>query len=232
MKAFLPGTIEQVNNLLEKLDVSNMPVCIFGSNSEYQAFTLSNESGTVVNLIVEDHDSFINSKLALKGDKNIDIKVMAFDSTDFKDSSFDLVYAQASISSQDRTRIIKEIKRILKPEGYFCVGEIVSLVKEPPVFVKDIWFRSGIVPLQSNEIKHYYEERNFKVIYEVDLSSTLKDFYSMGSRQLNQMKEALTEEEKSYYKKLLNQVSHESNAYLKLGGNKYIGFKSLLLQKI
>jgi DNA-directed RNA polymerase subunit N (RpoN/RPB10) len=40
----------------------------------------------------------------------------------------------------------------------------------------------------------------------------------------------LSGQEKSYYKKLLNKISHESNAYLKLGADKYIGFKMLILK--
>lgn len=232
MKAFLPGTDEQVSYLLENLELDSKAVCVFGSNSQYAASDISRETGKTVELIVEDHDSFINSKLLLKNESNVDLRVMSFESTDFVDNSFDLVYAQASISGQNRTKIIKEIKRILKPEGSFCVGEIVSLVKDAPRFVKDIWMQSGIVPLQSDGLQKYYEERNFKVISEVDLSITLKDFYSMSSKKLNNIKDSLTEEEKTYYKKLLARVSHESNAYLKLGGDKYMGFKSLLLQKV
>ena len=48
---------------------------------------------------------------------------------------------------------------------------------------------------------------------------------------LKNTKEDLPENEKSYYKKLLNQISHESNVYLKLGGDKYLGFYALILQK-
>jgi hypothetical protein len=47
---------------------------------------------------------------------------------------------------------------------------------------------------------------------------------------LKQAIETLTEKEKSYYKKLLNKISHESNAYLKLGADKYIGYKLLILK--
>ena len=41
----------------------------------------------------------------------------------------------------------------------------------------------------------------------------------------------LTDKEKSFYKKLLSKISHESNAYLKLGADRYIGFKMLILKK-
>jgi hypothetical protein len=48
---------------------------------------------------------------------------------------------------------------------------------------------------------------------------------------LKSSKSDLTQQEKSYYKKLLHKISHESNAYLNLGADKYIGFIALLLQK-
>jgi SAM-dependent methyltransferase len=232
MKAFLPGTTEQVKFLVEKINVKDMSVCVFGSNSEYASLVLSKQEPARLNLIVEDHDSFINSKLVLKSDPNIDLRVMAFDNTDFPGASFDLVYAQASISGKKRTQIVKEIKKILKPGGYLCVGEIVSLEKEPPAFIKDIWFQSGITPLPADELSRYYEERNFKTLSEVVLDYTLEDFYSMSQKKLDDAKNSLSGQEKTIYKKLLSRVSHESNTYLKHGGNKYIGFKSLLLQLI
>jgi hypothetical protein len=45
------------------------------------------------------------------------------------------------------------------------------------------------------------------------------------------MTSSLSNEEKSYHKKMLKRISHESNAYLKLGGNKFIGFISVILRK-
>ena len=53
----------------------------------------------------------------------------------------------------------------------------------------------------------------------------------MSSKLLDDRLNKLGESEKAYHKKMLNRISHESNAYLKLGADKFIGFVSLLLTK-
>jgi len=156
---------------------------------------------------------------------------MDFEITDFEDSSFDLIYAQASISSLNRNKIIRELKRILRPGGYLCVGEIVSLKNDIPQFVKDIFDSSDLLPTFIGDFEKYYIDRNFEVIARYDLSKTLQDYYSKSASLLKNAKGNLDDKEKSYYKKLLNKISHESNAYLKLGGDKYIGFTAALLKK-
>jgi len=185
-----------------------------------------------VKMIVNDFDSLMNSRLNLDKESRIVLKMMEYDNTDFNNNEFDLVYAQGSISSFYRSKIIKEIKRILKTDGVLCVGEITSLTKEYPVFIKDIFESSEIHPLLNDSCSTYYAERNFSALYEQDLSSSLKSFYENAAVELKANIDNLSGQEKSYYKKLLNKISHESNAYLKLGADKYIGFKMLMLKQL
>ncbi len=229
-KYFLPGTDKQLQSLLNHVDIKNMKILILGAGCEEISKLLLNNGAFEVTIIVENNDLLLNTRLYLSGQKHISVKMMEFDSTDFKDSSFDLVYAQASISNKQRNKIIKEIKRILKPEGYLCVGENISYSKNPPVFVKDIWDNSEIVPLFVDDLGKYYQERKFEVLFEQDLSHTLKDFYKMSISILENKVNDLTDQEKSYHKKFLNKLSHETNAYLKLGGNDHMGFKMLILK--
>jgi ubiquinone/menaquinone biosynthesis C-methylase UbiE len=131
----------------------------------------------------------------------------------------------------NRNKIIKELKRILKPGGFICIGEIVSLKQDIPLFVKDIFDAAGLLPLYVDELEKYYSERKLNIIFQQDFSETLSEYYIRYASQLKSAKYDLTDSEKSYYKKILNKISHESNVYLKLGGDKFIGFVSLLLQK-
>jgi ubiquinone/menaquinone biosynthesis C-methylase UbiE len=181
-------------------------------------------------VIVNDYESLINSRLNLSKDSKVSVKMMDFENTDFADESFDLVYAQASISLTNRNKIVKEIKRILKKDSVLCVGEITALSKQYPQFVKDIFESSDILPLYHNDCAKYYEEIKFTLLYEEDLTSSLKSYYENTANQLKQTIETLSDQEKSYYKKLLNKISHESNAYLRLGADRYIGFKMLILK--
>ncbi|HEX9253858.1 MAG TPA: methyltransferase domain-containing protein [Ignavibacteriaceae bacterium] len=228
---FLPGGFKQFRVLKSKYVLSDKKVLVIGSNSEKIAEKMIESGAKTVSIIVNDYDSLINSRLNLTKDSVIGIKMMDFDNTDFNAEEFDLIYAQASISLLHRNKIVKEIKRILKSEGTLCVGEITALTKDYPPFVRNIFETSDILPLLNENCSSYYTERKFTILYEEDLSSSLKSFYENTSELLDINIDKLTDKEKSYYKKLLNKISHESNAYLKLGADKYIGFKMLILKK-
>ena len=153
--------------------------------------------------------------------------MMDYTHTDFKAECFDLIYAQASISVPYRKEILKEIKRILNVSGIFCAGEIVALREPVPTFVKDIWERSGLDPVPSSQLRKYYESKGFQIISEKDISHTLRDFYENTTHIISENNKS----KKPESKKLYSRIKHESNSYLKLGGDKYIGFKSLIMRK-
>src|SRR3989339_1438185 len=125
MSIFLPGQKRQYNFFLKNYTRKPQSILVIGSSSEQIATLLSEKFNTPVDLIVEDYESLMNSKLVLSGESSITVRIMNFDSTDFSNEQFDLVYAQASISLTNRNQIVKERKRILKPGGYFSVGETV-----------------------------------------------------------------------------------------------------------
>ena len=227
---FLPAGFKQFRILKGKFIISAKNVLVIGAGSEKIAEKMIDSGAVSVKMIVNDFDSLLNSRLNLGKNSKIVLEMMDYDNTDLNNNEFDLVYAQGSISSSSRNKIIKEIKRILKADGVFCVGEITSLKKNHPVFIKDIFDSSEILPLPNDSFSHYYTERDFTVLHEQDLTSSLKIFYENAVITLKNNADQLSDTEKSYYKKLLNKISHESNAYLKLGADKYIGFKMLILK--
>lgn len=227
----LPGTGKQLEFLHSNFEIENKKILVIGAGSEVIAKALSIRTDIPVEFIVEDYESFMQTNLNLGDEKNINVSLMSFESTDFEEKSFDLVYAQASISSIDRKLIVKEIKRIIKDDGFLCVGEIFKSRSSVPPVVDNLFESSGLAPLLIDELEKYYTDRNFKLIAEKDLSDTLAEYYSQSSQLLSKSKGKLPENELSYFKKILNKISHESNLYLKHGGDKYWGFKVMLLQK-
>jgi len=227
---FLPGGFKVFRILRNHFQFTDKVVLLIGAGSEMIAEKILNAGAKSVRMIVDDFDSLMNAKLGIKNKNQIDIRIMDFHTTDFSSNEFDLIYAQASISSHNRNKIVKEIKRILKQEGTFCVGELTALTKTYPTFVRDIFGSSEILPLNHDECSKYYRNHGFEIHYEQDLSSSLKNFYENAALELEKITKLLTEQEKSYYKKLLNKISHESNAYLNLGADKYIGLKMLTLK--
>ena len=229
---FLPGSGKQFNHLKGKVSLKDKDILIIGSNSEKIAQVFLDAEVNAVTIILDEYDSLLKARYLLKNKEEISVRLMDFNSTDFNDDVFDVVYAQASISNKMRNKIIKEIKRILKPGGILNVGEITSLKSSPPIFVNDIWESGNILPLSSDDVKKYYEERKFEVVDTLDLSAHLKDFYLESKNLLSNNIASLSENEKSYYKKMLKRMSHESNAYLKLGGKDYMGFTSIIARKV
>src|SRR3972149_6092916 len=165
-KIFLPAGFKQFKILKSKFIISEKRVLVIGAGSEKIAEKIIGSGAVSVKMIVNDFDSLMNSRLNLGKESRIVLEMMEYDNTDFNNNEFDLVYAQGSISSSNRSRIIKEIK----------------------------------------------------------------SFYETVAVELKANIHNLSGQEKSYYKKLLNKISHESNAYLKLGADKYIGFKMLMLK--
>ncbi len=230
---YLPGSGNQVTFFFSSTEVNAKKVLILGPGTIEiaQKINLGNPSKIII--IVDDYDSLITMRYRLEKseEKNVEVRMMEYDNTDFQNESIDIIYAQASVSVPARNKITKEIKKILKPEGIYCTGEIVMLKDNPPEFVQDIWQSSDLRPLNIDSVDKYYEERGFEIIDKKDLSFTLKDFYRESERMLRNETKDMSEQEKSYYKKLLKKTSHESNVYLKLGGDTYMGFMVIIMRK-
>ena len=223
----LPGGNKQLEHLLEQNISTGAHALIIGPGCEFAAIQLGKYFSNI-NIIADDYDSVMHIKMKMKNEEKVKVKLMDYAHTDFENEHFDLIYAQGSISVPEKKNITKELKRILSSQGLFCAGEIVSLKEPVPGFVADIWERSGIEPIASSEIKKYYEAKGFEVLSEKDFSDTLQNFYD----QLKSTVSKVSKDEKEADKKYFSRMKHESHAYLKLGGDKYIGFKSLIMRKI
>jgi len=223
----LPGGSKQLEHLFEQNIPKGEQALIIGPNCESIAARLI-DYFTNLFIVTDNYESVMQIKMKLKDEEKVKVKMMDYAHTDFENEHFDLIYAQGSISVPDKKDILKELKRILKSQGLFCAGEIVSLKEPVPGFVADIWERSGLDPVPSSEIKKYYEAKGFEVLSEKDLSDTLKDFYE----KIGNTVAKVSKDEKESDKKYFARMKHESHAYLKLGGDKYIGFKSLIMRKL
>jgi len=222
----LPGGKSQLKHLLEQNIQNGMRALIIGpvTNSIIKGLF---EHYSEINIIADNYDSLMNIRMTLKEDHPTKLKMMDYAHTDFENDHFHLIYSQGSISVIGRKNILKEIKRITIDNGLFSVGELVSLKEPVPAFVKDIWERNGLDPLASSAIANFYESKGFKILSQKDLSTSLKDFYENIRLLVSKTGKDNKEADKKYF----SQLKHESNFYFKLGGDKYIGFKSLIMRK-
>lgn len=227
----IPGLDEQYKLLNKQIVIKNFSFLFIGSGLEEIAKHYQSQTDKTLEIIVEDYDSLLNSRLKLGKDDNINSRMMDFEKTDFNGESFDIIYAQASTTKTNRNKIVKEVKRLLKPNGFYCVGETVSLTKEVPRFVNDIWGRSDLLPLYIEDVKKYYEERKFKILAFSNLTYTLKKFYYEVENTLSESLNSFNDDELQLHKKLITKISHERNVYLKQGGDKHIGFVAMIMKK-
>jgi len=227
----LPGLSKQFRMLREHAELKGLSILVVGSASEEIAKEFAILSENHIELIVEDFDSLMTSKLVVGETDGVTVKMMDFHLTDYEKAQFDLIYAQGSTASFERNKIIKELKRILKPGGILCVGELVLDGGSAPQFVKNIFSNSGMLPLRSANFADYFIERNFEILLEEDFTNTLHRYYTANLKKLVVAKEELSEDEQKYYKKVLKKVNHESGAFLKQGADKHMGFKALICKR-
>lgn len=229
----LPGLEKQFDFLLNHIPEIKGTLLIIGYGLEGVVEILATLPDVkMIYYAVENEEALLQSRILLGDSEKVKIRYMEFDALDPKDESIDLVYTQGAISKKNRNKILKEIKRVLSKDGLLCVGETVALREEIPAFVKDIWDRSGLVPMNIEKLSEYYRERKYQIIAEEDLTNTLRDYYIYYYRLLQNKKGEEEIEENRVYRKLFAKIKHEVTAYLKLGGDKYMGFKTLLVRKI
>ncbi len=211
-------------NLLTKTvqDRNFKKILVIGESSETLAVKLSEKYSTNVELIVEDYNSLLNAKLALEDVNGVIPKIMEFERTDYNDNEFDLIFAQTSLTRENRKKIVKEIKRILRTDGIFALAEIVMTVGNPPKMITEMLDWAGMSPLFIDNVEKYYSERNFETIASETHKGELSRYYKQISALFDKRKDELSDEEKSYYKKLINRINHEANVFLKFGGEKYL----------
>ncbi len=228
---FLPGSNKQFEKLKEFVNLKDKQALVIGGGSEEISKLFIKHEALSVIQIVDSEELLLSARLNVSGEKNISVRLMDFTNTDFKSFRFDIIFAQGTISSKHRNKILKEINRLLKPEGIVCIGEMIKTKEEPPSFVEEAWSNSGLFPLSENELKKVYIQKGFLILAEYDLSDTLKYFYTSSLKLLKENINSLSANEKSFHKKILNRFSHESNVYLKLGGSNYTGFMMFILKK-
>ncbi len=227
----LPGGKSQFEQLVKAVEGNIEKALVAGEASEKVALEIAKKFNAETEVIVEDYEAMLNAKLILE-ESGIIAKIMEFERTDYADETFDLVYAQASVTRESRKKIVKEIKRILKTGGILSAGEIVLLKRNPPQMISDLLDWAGLTPLHIDEIDAYYKQRGFEILTAENFPNALPEYYKKITRIYERRKEDLSEREKSYYKKLIHRISHEANVFLKFGGEKHLSFYAFVSRKI
>ena len=227
----LPGLDDQSVFLFTNCDVSEKKVLIIGYGCVPIAKKMLSKGAASVEVIIADEEQMLADRLLGSGTENLRIRFMDFHNTDFKDDVFDIVYAQASVSTSKHLKILKEIKRITKPQGFICLGEVVQLTDEVTLSVRHVWEKTNVTLRKIPVIQNDYKETGFEPVVETDLSFTIKYVYKKLLRSMNDTLPEMSEAEKKALKKDIKTYRHEANTYLQFKGDTYTGFIAFLLRK-
>jgi cyclopropane fatty-acyl-phospholipid synthase-like methyltransferase len=135
-----------------------------------------------------------------------------FEDIPFPDNSFDVVWSQEAIlHSGDRTRVLKEVSRVLKPGGDFIFTD--------PMQADDIDDASALQPIYERihltdmgSIGFYrvtLEELGFDTVEIEDLTHQLRNHYARVREELKARRHALEDQiSPDYAERMLNGLKH------------------------
>lgn len=220
----LPGLNDQVDFFLRQYKPSAGNILIIGSGTAEIARVIQQHDKGKVVIIVDNNELLLQERLRASTLENVTVRMMDFHNTDFAGEFFDVVYAQASISTGYHTKIIREIYRILKTGAVFCLGEMYRTTEEIPPGISQVIESGGLRLLDKETIQSLYKAERLHISASKDLSYTLKKVYRFYSRNFNYGLHTLPESEKKLLKKEIARWKHEADTFAKMGGLKYIGY--------
>lgn len=229
-KIFLPGGKKMFDYMSLKISAEGKKVLILGENSlEIAGLFKSVKSDSVI-VGVRDDETLMLERMRLT-DKSVSVRLLAFEATGLPHESFDIVYAQASLCVRYRDEIFNEVYKLLKHEGYFVLGELTKNEEKTPQFLNDLWAMQDIQPVTGEKLLNLLEAAGFVCKHAANLSGQLSSFYKTGRMMIEDYKKVHGDEIRGTDKKQINTMKHEVNAYLKLGGDRYIGLNCYILKK-
>jgi SAM-dependent methyltransferase len=229
---FLPGGASPIKFFLKETLCSQKSLLLLGNGFAQIVPFVEDKGFSSISAASDDNTEIFEYKANTPKERQIHSLFVDYESLDYKKANFDFVFCQATLSKAGRAKMLKEIKRVLKPEGVLITSEIVCIKKPAPIFMNDIWIKSGQDPLFLDEFESFYTSRGFNLLGSADFSDDLDDFYIKYYKLLESNLKAMSAEKRIQFRKDFVQEKHEITTFVKGGALKLINFKTLILQKI
>ncbi|MBI5726739.1 MAG: class I SAM-dependent methyltransferase [Ignavibacteriales bacterium] len=227
----LPGMNEQSNAFLRHHKIKETKMLVMGTAAPHLLKKFLNPFVASIDVIIDNEDLLLTERLSAPKDKKVRIRFMDFVNTDFTDNTFDFVYTQGAASTLQRVKVLHEVKRILKPGGVYCLGELVYIKGDVPVSIRSVWDIAGISPIELEQTEGCYTEAGFTILETTDLSKTLYAMYERYKEVMQNGASKMTEDELQALRHDLIRLKHEAEIFIKMGGDKYTGYFMYELQK-
>lgn len=213
-------------------DLSKTTLLILGSGFTMLLPLFEKVGFGSIHAACDDNEEIFGYKANTPKEKQVPVLFVDYASLDHKPESFDFVFCQATLASGYRNKLIKEIKRILKPGGLLITSEVICAKKPAPTFLNDILSGSGQDPLYSDEFESYYTSRKFELLNSADFTDELDEFYITWYKKLeNSLKSASSEKRQEIRKEFAGE-KHEITTMVKGGALKFLEFKTRILRKL
>ncbi len=229
---FLPGGASPINFFLKKMPHEGKSLLLLGNGFPQLIPFVQNEGFSSIHSASDDTTEVFEYKANTSKNQQFPAMVVDYASLDHKSGEFDFVFCQTTLTKPVKTKLIKEIKRILKPEGILITSEIVCIKKPAPIFLNDIWIKSGQDPHYNDEFEPFYTTRGFNLIESAEFPNDLDEFYIKSYKILETNLKTMSAEKRVQFRKDFVQEKHEIVTMVKSGALKFLNFRTLILQKI
>ncbi len=228
---FLPGGDSPVKFFLNEFPERNGSLLLLGNGfPQLVSYFIDAGFSSIIGASNENTEIF-EYKANTPKEKQIPSLCVDYASLDYDKESFDHVFCQATLTLAGRNKLIREIRRVLKPGGFLTTSEILCNKKPAPTFLNDIWAESGQDPLYTDEFEAYYTSRSFKIKNSADFTNDLDEFYIKSYKLLESSLKSLPADKRVQFRKDFVQEKHEITSLVKGGALKYMNFKTMILQK-
>lgn len=125
----------------------------------------------------------------------VEVTQGSFEEIPDSDNSFNIVWSQdAILHSSDRTKVFKEIKRVLKPGGELIFTDPMQSETCPPGLLQAAFDRLGIKNMGSlNFYRQTAQDLGFEELHFIDLSSNVPIHYRRFKAEVSQRYQELVQ---------------------------------------
>ncbi len=236
----VPGGIPLLRELLRlagldprRRDAPAISALVIGCRTGGSAVAMAQEYGCSVAGIDTETESILAAKVAAKENRLEELlrfRVMSPLEMDFPEKSMGIIFIDAVLNANPKTRLLKICRRLLEPGGKLIVTDSFWIKKPAPTYVRNVWEQGGASVPTMEEWRAIFADAGFAVLHAVDASSRLEPFYrQFAERYANPSDEQLVK--LGSLRHIVPRYRHESNVFLHQKGAKWMGFAGFVAEQ-